>query len=119
MSYIATTITTLAYEALMLFLLENHFSLEILVIVKFCNINDLQWPTCWCLHFPIKSFSFAPAVRYYPRCNLHLLCCPVGKVDVLAAHTAIQAAQMAQDGQYSRARENIMKNQRVAWRHTR
>ncbi|XP_053396238.1 uncharacterized protein LOC123552632 [Mercenaria mercenaria] len=41
------------------------------------------------------------------------------KVDVLARHTAMTAAKMAQDGMYTMSRERALMNQRVAWRHTR
>lgn len=41
------------------------------------------------------------------------------KVDVLARHTAMTAAKMAQEGQYTMSRERALMNQRVAWRHTK
>lgn len=41
------------------------------------------------------------------------------KIDVLARHTAMNTAKMAQDGLYTMCRERALMNQRVAWRHSR
>lgn len=43
----------------------------------------------------------------------------LAKVDVLARHTAMTTAKMAEEGMYSNLRERALMNQRVAWRHTK